>query len=70
MTRNLDLTIEMTSAETFDLTILDLDSSDQITIPCHISGDSIEEENKKIINEIRSWPELMADEYEEDEEDG
>lgn len=68
MYRYLDLTIEMTSAETFDLLIQDPESGDSIMIPCHISGDNIEEENKKIINEIRSWAELMADEYEEDDE--
>lgn len=68
MERTLCFTIEITSPQTFEVFINDLQSGDCITIPCTFHGSSVKSEDAKIISEIRSWASIMLEELEEDEE--
>ena len=60
MERTLEINIRLTSPNTFDIEISENESGDFVCIECHDNGD-VERENKKIIDEIRSWVEIMRD---------
>ena len=62
MEKNLSVTIELDSNNTFRLMIREPESGDCVTINCHDRGETVEAENDRIVNEIRSWVSLMRDE--------
>ena len=59
-TKRLEITIESTSGNTFDLEVYEPESGEFIRINCH--DDVTEAENKRIIDEIKSWVSLMREE--------
>lgn len=67
-TKTLEITIRPLSNSAFCLEIYEPESGDYTDITCHDIGDTIEEENRKIINEIRSWVYLLRDNIEGMEE--
>ena len=60
-TKSLYVDINLTSAETFDLTIGDPESGECLTICCHDNGKLAPEENERVMREIRSWVSLMRE---------
>ena len=68
MKRLLEITLVSTSENTFDVEIYEPETGDFISIPCHDNGDSVDDENKKITDEIRSWVDFMREETEESDE--
>lgn len=67
-TKNLVITIRPLSNSAFCLEIYEPESGEYTEITCHDTGDTIEEENRKIINEIRSLVSLLRDNIEGMEE--
>lgn len=65
MKRLLEITLVSTSENTFDVEIYEPESGDFVSIPCHDNGDGVDTENKKIMDEIRSWIEFMREETEQ-----
>ena len=61
MERILEITIKLTSADTFDIEISENESGDSVCIECHDRGRGVSSENKKIMEEIRSWVEFMRE---------
>ena len=72
MERTLEITITLTSDNTFDVDFYEPESGDSGSVSCHDSGSVNhalwQTENNNLAGEIRSWVEIMR-EYEEDEED-
>lgn len=60
--RSLEIDIVLTSDNTFDVEVYEPESGDLNRIECHYNGERVEAENKKIIDEIRSWAEMMLEE--------
>ena len=61
MEKTLEITLKLTSADTFDIEISENESGDCVRIECHDRGRDVSSENKKIIDEIRSWIEIMRE---------
>ena len=61
MKKTLEVTLKLTSPDTFDIEISENESGDSIRIECHDKGRDVSNENKKIIDEIRSWVEIMRE---------
>jgi hypothetical protein len=70
MAKHLDISLIITSKDTFDITIYEPESGDCITVHCHDNGEEIHTENEKIANEIRSWIGIIRDEIAEAIKDG
>ena len=68
MKRLLEITLVSTSENTFDVEIYEPETGDFISIPCHDNGDSVDAENEKITDEIRSWVDFMRESSEGQEE--
>ena len=68
--RLLEITLVLTSDNTFDVEIYEPETGEIDIVKCHDSGPTVEQENYKIAEEIRSWISIMRDcaEYEEEEE--
>lgn len=64
MNKTLNLTIELTSDETFDVGILEPESGDFTRIHCHDKGIFAISEDACIMREIRSWVSIMREEEE------
>ena len=67
MARTLEITLSLTSENTFDIAIHEPESGDFIRIPCHDSGAETTAENAQLAQEIRSWIEIMRENAAEDE---
>ena len=61
MKRTLEITLRLTSPDTFDIEISENESGDCVRIECHDRGRGVSSENKKIMEEIRSWVEIMRE---------
>lgn len=61
----LEITLILTSNNTFNMEIYEPESGDIKTIECHDNGLLTENENKEIIEEFRSWISLMREESED-----
>ena len=61
MKRTLEITLRLTSPNTFDIEISENESGDSVCIECHDRGRGVSSENKKIMEEIRSWVEIMRE---------
>ena len=61
MKRVLEITLVTTSEDTFDVEIHEPESGDFVRIECHDKGDTVDIENKKIINELCSWVSLLRE---------
>lgn len=59
--RSLEITLVSTSEDTFDVEIYEPESGEFFRVNCHDRGNTVNEENQKIINEIRSWVEIMRE---------
>ena len=66
MKRVLEITLVPTSEDTFDVEIYEPESGDFNRIECHDKGDTLDAENKKIIEELRSWVSLMREDLEDE----
>ena len=64
MKRVLEITLVPTSEDTFDVEIYEPESGGFNRIECHDKGDTIDAENQKIIEELRSWVSLMREDLE------
>lgn len=53
--RNIEITLVLTSSETFDVQIYEPETGEYSCIKCHDTGESIQKENEQVMNEIRSW---------------
>ena len=62
MKKTLEVTLKLTSPDTFDIEISENESGYFLRIECHDRGRDVSNENKKIIDEIRSWVEFMREE--------
>lgn len=60
--KKLEIDIVLTSDNTFDLEIYEPESGDFNRIKCHYDGSQVDTENCIIVNEIRSWAEMMLEE--------
>lgn len=63
--KSLEITLVSTSEDTFDVEIYEPESGEFVRVNCHDKGGSVNEENEKIISEIRSWVEIMRENEEE-----
>lgn len=70
MGKQLEISLVITSKDTFDIEIYEPESGDCVTINCHDKGEEIHTENEKIANEIRSWISIIRDEIAEAIKDG
>lgn len=59
--RLLEITLVATSEDTFDVEVYEPESGDFVRIECHDKGDAVDTENKKIIDELRSWVSLLRE---------
>lgn len=66
MKKILEITLVPTSEDTFDVEIYEPESGDYIRVECHDKGDTVDAENKKIIEELRSWVSLMREDSEDE----
>lgn len=66
MKRLLELTIVLTSDNTFDVEIYEPETGEFNCIKCHDDGESVERKNFEIAEEIRSWISIMRDREEEE----
>lgn len=57
--KNLDVTIKLTSEDTFSVNFKEPESGSYLEILCH--DKATDEENRRITDEIRSWVSLMRD---------
>lgn len=55
----LEITLTITSNNTFDVDVYEPESGEYKIIKCHDSGESNAIENMEITSEIRSWVRLM-----------
>lgn len=69
MVKKLNVSLVITSDDTFSVEIFEPESSDFMVINCHDKGENVERENKAIIEEIRSWVAIMRDEMEDEKND-
>lgn len=58
---SLEITLVSTSEDTFDVEIYEPESGEFLRVNCHDEGNSTNEEDKKIANEIRSWVKIMRE---------
>ena len=70
MAKKLNVSLVITSKNTFDVEIYEPESGIVATINCHDNGEEIHAENEKIANEIRSWVSIIRDEIAEAIADG
>ena len=63
----LTLSINLTSPDTFDVTITEPESMSQKIIPCHFNGETMMSENIALIAEIRSWASMVLENSENEE---
>ncbi len=63
--KSLEITLVITSDNTFDVEVYETESGEHRTIHCHDSGESSGIENMEITSEIRSWVSLMREEDED-----
>lgn len=70
MAKKLNVSLVITSKDTFDIEIYEPESGIVATVNCHDNGDTIHAENEKIANEIRSWISVIRDEIAEAIKDG
>ena len=61
MKRILEIALKLTSPNTFDVEIHEPESGDFVRVECHDKGRGVNSENKKIMEEIRSWVEFMRE---------
>lgn len=66
--KELEISLVLTGDNTFDVEIYEPESGDFTRINCTDSGESRDQENRKIISEIRSWVSMLR-ETAEDMED-
>ena len=63
--KNLQVTIQITSENTFDVLFYEPESGDHMRYECHSDGTNILFENRLLAAEIRSWAELLKLEMED-----
>ena len=66
MQKTITVTITLISDGEFNLDFCERESGDTVGFICH--DQELDDENRKIVNEIRSWVSLMRDELEENYE--
>lgn len=64
-TKLLEVTIKLTSNETFSVEIYEPETGDFTSIECHDKGWETMNENTMIMQEIRSWVESLREELRE-----
>lgn len=67
--KNLEVTIQITSENTFDVLFYEPESGDHVRYECHDDGPDILRENRMLSAEIRSWVSLLREEMEDDEDE-
>ena len=70
MKRILEITLVLTSNNTFDVEIYEPETGEFHMVKCHDSGETVEQENHEIMEEIRSWIPIMRDCAEYERENG
>ena len=59
--RNLEISIVLTSSNTFDVQIYEPETGDYSVVRCHDTGDSVQDENERVMREIRSWVSILRE---------
>lgn len=59
--KSLEITLVTTSEDTFDVEIYEPESGEFLRVHCQDKGNTVNEENQKIINEIRSWVSIIRE---------
>jgi hypothetical protein len=65
-TRTLEITLEITSENTFLMDVYEPESGDQFAYHLHDDDTNLESENSIIANEIRSWVSMLREEMEDE----
>ena len=57
---NLEISLVLTSGNTFDVDIYEPESGEFLSVCCHDNG-NIQEENERVMREIRSWVSVLRE---------
>lgn len=63
--RNLEIALLLTSDNTFDIEIYEPEYDEYAVVHCHDTGDSVQDENERVMREIRSWVSIMREQEKE-----
>lgn len=61
--RNLEISLVLTSDNTFDVQIYEPETGEYLAVCCHDDGKEVQEENERVMNEIRSWVSLLRESW-------